>query len=246
MAEINLRAVSVEFPVYNGRNLKQRVLQMATGGSITKDHRQKIIVQALQDINLHIQHGDRVGLIGHNGSGKSTLLRVLARIYEPTHGDLLIDGHISPMLDLMHGIEAEFSGYDNIVIRGILLGLTRREINQRIQEIAEFTGLGDYLDMPVRTYSAGMKVRLAFAVSASITPEILLIDEVFAAGDANFIQKAREKMESLLKESSIVVLASHSNELIKEFCNKAILLDQGSLKYFGDTQTALELYYQRK
>lgn len=246
MAKIDLRNVSVEYPIYNvsSRSLKKQFLRVATGGTISKDSKQHVVVRSLNDISLSIGHGDRVGLMGHNGSGKSTLLKLLARVYEPTSGRVKIDGNISPMLDLCSGIEAEFTGYENIVIRGTILGLTHRQIKQQINEIADFTGLGDYLYMPVRTYSSGMMVRLAFAISTCIKPDIMLIDEVFGAGDTNFMQKARAKLVSMLNQSSIVVIASHITELVKEFCDKAILLEEGRLKFFGDIDTAIEIYKQ--
>lgn len=243
MAKINLQSVSVEFPIYNvnARSLKKRFIRLGTGGKVLEDANKHIVVNALDNINLTIEHGDRVGLIGHNGAGKSTFLRLLASIYEPTRGKIIIEGSVAPMLDITQGIEAEFTGYDNIVMRGILLGLNRQQINEKIAEIADFSELGDYLSMPLRTYSSGMQVRLAFAIASSINPEILLIDEVFGAGDATFMKKAREKMIYLLKESSIVVLASHSTELIQEFCNKALVLDAGRVKFFGPVKEALDL-----
>ncbi len=247
MSQIDLHEVSVEFPIYNinARSFKKRFLRLATGGNVSKDANQHIIVRSLNEISLSIQHGDRVGLIGHNGAGKSTLLRLLARIYEPTQGQIKINGRVSPMLDLMHGIEAECTGYENITMRGIILGLTPTQIKTQINEIAELTGLGDYLGMPVRTYSSGMMVRLAFAISTSIQPEILLIDEIFGAGDADFMDKARNRMASLLNQSSIVVIATHSDDLIREFCNKALLLEGGCIKYFGAVDKALEMYHKK-
>jgi ABC-type polysaccharide/polyol phosphate transport system ATPase subunit len=248
MAQIDLRSVFVEFPVFNlgGRSLKKDFLKLATGGTIVKNTNEALLIKALNNISFSIKHGERIGLIGHNGSGKSTLLRLLAKIYEPTRGDIKIEGQVSPMLDFFTGVEAEFTGYDNIYTRGIILGLSRKEIKQRIDEVVEMTGLGDYLSMPVRTYSSGMKIRLSFAISTSIDPEILLIDEVFGAGDAEFMVKARQKMTSLLNQSSIVVLATHSNDLIKEFCSKAILLENGSISYIGTVDNALTMYQERK
>jgi ABC-type polysaccharide/polyol phosphate transport system ATPase subunit len=247
MATIDLHAVHIEFPIYNvnGRSFKKQFIRLATGGSVIKDAHQHVLIHALCGINLSLKHGDRVGLIGHNGAGKSTLLRLLAKIYEPTHGTLNIQGHISPMLDLSQGMEAELTGYENIILRGTLLGFTKRELNERIIEISELTGLGDYLSMPIRTYSAGMMARLAFAISANIRPDILLIDEVFSTGDAAFMQIAQKKMVSLLNESSIVVMANHSDLLLKEFCNKAAVLENGQLKYFGPVDDALELYHAK-
>lgn len=241
MAAIELKQVSVNFPIYNinSRSFKKQFLRLATGGAVSHDANKLVVVQALNNITLSLQHGDRVGLIGHNGSGKSTLLRLLAQIYEPSSGAMTVNGHISPMLDLMQGIELEFTGYENIVTRGLLLGLTQKQMDEQKDSIATLTGLGDYLHMPVRTYSSGMMVRLAFAISTSIKPEILLIDEIFGAGDADFVQKARDRMVSLLDESSIFVFASHSDGLIREFCNKALLLDGGTIKYFGPVEDAL-------
>ncbi len=248
MARIDLRKVSVEFPIYNvnARSFKKKFLRLATGGAIVEDANQHIVVKALKDISLTLRHGDRLGLIGHNGAGKSTFLRLLAGVYEPTSGDIRSEGHICSMLNLMHGIQTEFTGYENIMQRGALLGLSKAEIKAQINDIAEFTGLGDYLSMPMRTYSSGMMVRLAFAISVSIKPEILLLDEIFNAGDADFLEKARNRMINLLNQSHIVVMASHSDDLIKEFCNKALLLEGGKIKYFGDPEEAIALYHGKQ
>lgn len=248
MAKIALRNVSVEFPIYNvsARSLKNQFLRLATGGAVVKDANQHVVVRALNNISVTFEHGDRVGLIGHNGAGKSTMLRLLAGIYEPNKGDILVDGSVSPLLDIMQGIEGELSGYENITVRGTLLGLTTNEIEKRARDIAELTGLGDYLMMPTRTYSSGMMLRLAFAISASIKPDILLIDEVFGVGDADFIEKARLKMISLLDQSSVVVMANHSDDVIKEFCNKVLYLDGGKIKYFGAVAEGLQYYHGEK
>lgn len=247
MARIELQNISIEFPVYNisSRNFKKHFLRLTTGGSVvsgTNQHRHIMVINALNNISLSFKDGDRVGLIGHNGCGKSTLLRLLAKIYEPTKGDIYIDGNVSPMLDITQGIEAEFTGYENILARGTVLGLSWQEIKQRADAIAQSSGLGDYLAMPMRTYSAGMRVRLAFAISTCVKPDILLIDEIFAAGDADFMAKARTEMASMLQQSSIVVMATHADALIRECCNKAVLLDGGKVKYFGEVNEALKLY----
>lgn len=245
MARIDLRNVSVEFPIYNisVRSFKKDFLRLATGGMVIANANNHVVVNALNDVSLTFQHGDRVGLIGHNGAGKSTMLRLLAGIYEPTHGDIRVQGNVSPMLDMMQGVEAEFTGYENIYLRGTILGLSKKEIQSLVGEIAELTGLGDYLAMPTRTYSSGMMVRLAFAITASIRPEILLIDEIFGAGDADFMERARKKMISLLDQSSIVIMANHSDETIKEFCNKALLMEGGRLKFWGPVEEALAIYH---
>lgn len=245
MARIDLKNICVEFPVYNvnSRSFKKTFIRLATGGTVVKDANQHVMICGLKDITLSIEHGDRIGLIGHNGAGKSTMLRLLAGIYEPTHGLINIQGRVSPMLDLMQGMEHELTGYENIILRGTMLGYTRSKIQNQMSEIAELTGLGDYLAMPIRTYSAGMMVRLAFAISTSIQPEILLIDEIVGAGDAAFMETARQRMNSLLNQSSIVVIANHSDEVMKELCNKALLLEGGSVKYFGSIEKALEIYH---
>lgn len=249
MASIHIRSASVEFPVYNAdaRSLQKRFIRhLAIGGRITQAGQQHIIVRALNNITLALEDGDHVGLIGHNGSGKSTLLRLLATIYEPNRGEIDIVGNVSPMLDLLPGIETELTGYENILLRGNLLNIPPKAIKEKMAEIAELSGLGDYLYMPLRTYSSGMTIRLIFAISASIKPDILLIDEIFNAGDAEFMEKARKKLLSLVSQSSIVVLASHSDDLIKEFCNKALLLENGSVHYFGPTAEAFRIYHAKQ
>jgi ABC-type polysaccharide/polyol phosphate transport system ATPase subunit len=246
MAFIKLNNVSVEFPIYNSNaiSLRKNFLRVATGGRVMRDANERVVVRSINDVSLHIQHGDRVGLIGHNGAGKSTFLRLLAGIYEPSYGQIEVEGKISSMLDIMHGIESECTGYENIMMRGLMLGLNKAEIRAKTQEIADFSRLGDYLDMPVRTYSSGMMVRLAFSISSSIQPDILLIDEIFGAGDADFMESARAKMVSLMNTSRIVVFASHAPALIKEFCNKVLVLNAGQCEYYGDIEEAHEKYPQ--
>jgi ABC-type polysaccharide/polyol phosphate transport system ATPase subunit len=244
MAQINLKSVSVSFPVYNvnARSIKKHFLRVATGGTVVENEKH-VIINALNDITLSLQHGDQVALLGHNGAGKSTFLRLLATIYEPTRGSIDIEGSISATLNLMSGIETELTGYENIVLHGTILGLTRDEITQKTNEIAEASGLGDYLAMPVRTYSSGMMVRLAFAISTSVKPDILLIDEVFANGDEDFMNIMSHKMQDLIGRSSIMVMASHFDHLLKAFCNKGLFLEQGQVKFFGPLDEALEIYH---
>lgn len=244
MASITLDSVSIDFPIYNvnSRSLKKQFLRLTTGGTLSSDTHKCVIVKALDKISLKLEHGDRVGLIGHNGAGKSTLLRVLAKIYEPIEGHIHFDGKVSPLLDVMLGINPESTGYENIMVRGLLLGLSRKEIMAKMDEIAAFTELGDYLAVPTRTYSTGMQLRLAFAVATSIKPEILLLDEVVGTGDAAFMEKAQNRLSELIEQSSIVVLASHSNETIKKICNKAVVLEHGRVRYFGPVEYALENY----
>lgn len=196
----------------------------------------------LDRVSLSAERGEFVGLVGPNGAGKTTLLRVLAGVYEPTHGIVRRDGHVSALFDATLGMDMEATGYENIILRSLFLGLSRREIHGRTEEITTFTELGDYLAMPVRTYSTGMLLRLAFAVSTCMEPEILLMDEWMAVGDAQFVEKAERRMDNLIGLSSILVIASHSRELIKRVCNKAILLDHGQVSTVGDVDEVLQTY----
>ncbi len=234
MALIQLNSLTIDFPIYhlNARSIRKRFLRL-TGGALRKETEHTVVVKALDNITFTLEHGDRVGIIGHNGAGKSTLLRVLAKIYEPSQGKIDIQGKVSPLLNVMLGINPESTGYENILVRGLLLGLNREEIQAKMQEIAEFTELGEYLSIPIRTYSAGMQLRLAFAVATCIKPEILLMDEMIEAGDATFKKKAEARLHEFIEQSSIMVLASHTNETIQRLCNKIILLEKGKLKYCG-------------
>lgn len=250
MASITLRHVSVSFPIYSSstRSIKNRLIQSATGGQIrSAEGTDRIaIVQALQDINLDLQGGDRIGLVGHNGAGKTTLLRVLGGIYEPNEGEVIVEGTTVPLFDISLGMDPESTGYENIVLRGLYLGLKRSQILARLDEIAEFTELGDFLNLPIRTYSAGMRMRLAFAVSTSVAPDILLLDEGIGAGDAAFLQKASERLRLFTEQVSIIVLSSHSEDLIKRMCQKAILMEHGRVICAGTTDEVLERYRERR
>lgn len=247
MSRIVIHNATVEFPVYqNDFKITSKVNKL--GGFITSYQNKCSVIRALDNLSLDLYPGDRVGLIGHNGAGKSTLLRLLAGIYEPVSGHVHTEGSIASMLSIAQGIEREATGYENIFIRGTLMGMDKNEIKCKQDEIAEFSELGDYLSMPVHTYSSGMLVRLAFAISTSIQPDILLLDEIFAAGDASFQEKAKEKMASLVTQSKIIVFASHSFELLKEFCNKVLVLETGKIADYGPLQEILTKYaaYNKK
>ena len=204
------------------------------------------IVQALDNLNLTLEHGTKVGLVGHNGAGKTTLLRVLAGIYEPNAGTVNVEGKVAPMFDQSLGMDPEGSGFENIVLRGLCLGMSKREIMGRTDDIAKFTELGDFLNLPIRTFSDGMRTRLAFAISTAIQPDILLLDEGIAAGDAAFLAKANKRLEAFTEQASIIVLASHSNSLITRMCTSAILLEHGRLIAHGATDEILAIYAENK
>ena len=243
LAEISLEQVSVHIPVYNarGRSLKASLLHATTGGRIANDHG-SLTVQALNDISLFIKEGDRVGLIGPNGAGKTTLLKVMAGIYEPIEGKVSISGKVTTLLNANIGVSVEMSGWDNIETRGILLGLDAEKIELLKRDVAENSGLGEFLDMPVRTYSAGMRLRLAFCVSTAIYSEILLLDEGIMAGDAEFLQLARERFDKMLEDANIFVLASHAKHVMRRFCNKGIFMKRGKVICFDDIDIALAAY----
>ena len=197
---------------------------------------------ALKGVSIEVKKGERVGIIGHNGAGKSTLLRLLAGIYEPTRGSARVVGKVAPVFDLGVGMDPEISGYENIIIRGLFLGMNRREMEKRMDEIAEFTELGDYLDMPLRTYSTGMRVRLAIGVVTSIDPEILVLDEGIGAVDADFLEKVRDRLKELVKRSGILIFASHSDEFLMELCDTGLWMDKGSIREHGSLRSVLTAY----
>jgi lipopolysaccharide transport system ATP-binding protein len=235
MAAINLENVGVDLPVFNAssRSLKQRVLGAATGGRLAADAAGHVSVRALDGVSLRFADGDRVGLIGHNGAGKSSLLRVLGGAYAPTQGRVVIEGDVCSLIDVSLGIDPEATGRENIVIRGALLGMKRSEINQHTHEIIEFADLGDFIDMPLRTYSAGMNLRLAFAISTIVQPQILLMDEWLAVGDENFKVKMEERLDQMVRSSSILVIATHSKDLVAQLCNRVVWLKHGRVEADG-------------
>jgi ABC-type polysaccharide/polyol phosphate transport system ATPase subunit len=244
MPFLHLRDAWVEFPMYQGnsRSLKKALLANTTKGNLMRDALDRINVVALRDLNISVREGDRLALIGPNGAGKSTLLKVLAGIYQPTRGQLYGSGKVTALLTTSVGLNYEATGRENIILRGMYLGIHPRDMKANIEEIAEFTELGAYLDMPVRTYSTGMMVRLSFAASTAIAPEILLMDEWLSAGDASFLEKAQRRIERFVGGSSILVLASHSMSLLEQWCNRAILLDRGEIVAAGSVNAVGDAY----
>jgi lipopolysaccharide transport system ATP-binding protein len=231
MARISISDLTVEFSIFeaSARSLKNSILAQATGGKVMAGARNIVTVRAIDALNLEMRDGDRIGLVGHNGSGKSTLLRVLSGIHKPTAGSIEIEGRVGTLIDPTAGMDSEATGYENIFLRGYLLGLSTREIESKLDDIASFTELGDFLSLPMKTYSAGMAARLAFAVSTAPETDILLVDEGIGAGDKNFQKKAEQRISRLFERTSIVVVASHSDELLNRFCNRRIRMERGKI-----------------
>jgi lipopolysaccharide transport system ATP-binding protein len=229
MATVTVKNLTLRFPVYgaDNRSLKKHLARVSVGGVIGKDSHRAPVVTALSNINMKLRPGDRVALIGHNGSGKTTFLRALSGAYEPDEGTIEVSGRIAALLDLGLGIDPSATGYDNIRLRGLVAGLTRKEIDDKLESIAGFTGLGGFLSMPLKTYSAGMQARLAFAVATSVDADVLLLDEWIAVGDAKFREAAHERLLDLVERARILVLASHDVSLVKYYCNKVVRFDGG-------------------
>lgn len=231
MAFVKLENVSLDFPIYNTKTLSLRhnLLRLSTGGRISSEAGKTTVVRALEDINLDIKDGDSVGLIGHNGSGKSTLLRVLAGIYSPTGGEIHKAGKVTTVFELGAGIDPELTGKENILRVAMLQGADFRQAYDLLEEVTEFCGLGDFINLPVRVYSSGMTMRLMFGVATSVMPEIFLVDEMISTGDSDFQDKALKRMKDISKSSKIFVLASHDREMIHSMCNKIIRLEHGKI-----------------
>lgn len=248
MASLVLDDVMVDFPIYGSqKSFRRELLARATGGLIRREGRKqnRVAVRALERISLKLVDGDRLGILGHNGAGKSTLLRVLAGVYVPSSGVVVIEGRVSPLFYASPGLDAEDTGYENIVTCGLFLGMSREEIERKTPEIAEFSELGEYLDLPVRTYSAGMVTRLGFAIATAIDPEILLLDEGLGAGDARFAARAKDRVDALVARTHVLVLASHSEALIRSLCNRAVLLEAGRIVAMGGVDEVIETYRGR-
>lgn len=232
MTTIIADGVTIDYPIYTNtsRSFKNIVLKATTGGRIAKDASNQTYVRSIDSISFKIVSGERVGLIGHNGSGKSTLLRSLAGVYEPTGGRLEAKGKIVSLLDINLGMDPDATGYENIMLRGIMMGMTPQQIEKKIPEIAQFTDLGDYLNLPLRSYSSGMQMRLAFTVSTCVEADILLMDEWLSVGDADFQRKAAIRLNDLVSRTAILVIATHSMDLVKQVCTRVIELEHGQIR----------------
>jgi ABC-type polysaccharide/polyol phosphate transport system ATPase subunit len=245
MTHVKIESAIVDFPVFGAnKNLRLALINGITGGKILPKSLQTkaVTVRALDNISLELKKGDRIGLVGHNGAGKSTLLRVLAGVYQPTSGTIDIEGRITPLLNQTPGIENEDSGYDNIITIGMLLGMSQVEITEKAPEIIQFSGLGDYINLPIRTYSTGMQARLGFSVCTALEPGILLLDEGIGAADAQFADKASKRIKNMVEQTEILVLASHSDALIESMCNRAALIHHGQLLELGSVNEIMKSY----
>lgn len=245
MSHITLNQVCLDFPVYNAdaRSLKSSLVNVATGGQLRAGNKRGVTVRALDDITLSIGPGERVGIVGHNGSGKSSLLRVLNGVYRPSSGTVDVDGEVGSLIDINLGINPEATGLENIVMCAALLGISKETLSEKMSDIVDFSELGNYIAMPLRTYSTGMQMRLMFSIATTMNPEVLLMDEWLSVGDESFTKKAEARMAKLVSETDILVIASHSRELISSTCNRLIWLEHGRIKADGDVESVANSYF---
>jgi ABC-2 type transport system ATP-binding protein/lipopolysaccharide transport system ATP-binding protein len=242
MASVHAANVSINYPVFTAasQSLRRQLLARMTGGKIDVKSSRLVEIQAVDHVSFTIKPGERVALIGHNGSGKSTLLRAMARIYHPCAGRMQVEGKVAALFDTSFGLDFEAAGYENIMLRSLLLDVARGEIEKKIEDIIEFSELGEFIHMPLRTYSSGMVARLAFAIATAVDADILLIDEGIGAGDAAFMNKADRRLKQFIERSQIVVLASHSERLLRAMCRRGIVMRKGRIVFDGDLDEALD------
>jgi ABC-2 type transport system ATP-binding protein/lipopolysaccharide transport system ATP-binding protein len=243
LTAILLNNVSVDIPIYDvsQASMKKALLGRTIGGRFAESGTY-MTVNALRNLDFEAHDGDRIALVGDNGAGKSTLLRVVSHVYPPTSGTVHVVGKVSPMFDTTLGINMDATGLENIQIAGTIWGMTRAQIKNSIDDIVDFTELGDYLKIPIRTYSTGMLLRLAFAIATVREPEILLIDEVIGVGDAGFFKKAFARLLQLVERSRILMIAAHQDDILRRLCNKAAWLSHGNLMAYGEFESVLSAY----
>ncbi|MBZ5790187.1 ABC transporter ATP-binding protein [Burkholderia contaminans] len=240
MSSIEVVNVSLKFRLYHDKtpSLKDYLAQFFR----SKSHSKFTDFWALKNVSLAIRRGDRVGIVGHNGAGKSTLLKTICRIYTAQSGEVKINGRVAPLIEIGAGFNPEFSGRDNIYFSGSILGYSKEELRRLEGEIIEFTELEEFIDTPVKYYSTGMYMKLAFAIATAVHPEILILDEVFAGGDASFIAKAKQRMTEFIDKASIMVCVSHDMDLLKTLCNRVVWLDHGQVKADGNPDEIITQY----
>jgi lipopolysaccharide transport system ATP-binding protein len=243
MAELHVRDVGVSFPLYHGesRSLKKTMFAAASG-RLGQDRKHRLVVEALRNISFSLATGDRLGFVGSNGAGKTTLLRAMAGIYEPISGRIDVKGDVTALLDASQGMNPDLTGRENIRLRGLFNGLNEQQIAALQSDVAEFAELDQFLELPVRTYSSGMVVRLGFALATAIKPQILLMDEWIMAGDASFMEKARQRVETMVRGAEILVISTHSADIILQWCNRVIWMDRGQIRADGTPEEVLAAY----
>lgn len=241
-SSIHLNDVSLMYDLHYDRtnNLKEHVVNFLTRRKYVQ--KKKDILFALKNISFKINEGDKLGIIGLNGAGKSTLLKVISGILKPTSGELIVRGNIQPLIEIGAGFDPEFTGRENIYLNGYMLGFNKNQIQEKEQEIIDFTELGNFIDTPIKYYSSGMAVRLAFTIATMIEPEILALDEMLSAGDAAFIQKATKRLNSIIDKAKIIILVSHDLNMIETTCNKIIVMDKGEIMFSGLVSDGLAFY----
>lgn len=241
MASIIANSVSLDYPIYNvsAKSFRTASVDRFVGGVLSKQASRIVTVRALDNVSFEVNEGDSVALLGHNGAGKTTLLRVLAGLYTPTHGSVVSVGSISTLIDLGIGMDQNATGLENLNFLAAVKGMNEPEIDALIEDVQDFADLGDFINLPLRVYSAGMKTRLMFAMATSGHSDISIVDEVFGAGDANFREKANSRMTEFLERAKLVVFSTHSVEMARKFCNKALILDHGRVKAFGKFEDVL-------
>lgn len=247
MTRLVLDNASVRIPIYDVGNMSIRrdLMNLTTGGRVCQEASRVYVVEALKDVSLSLGAGDRLAIVGRNGSGKSTILRLMAGIYQPSQGRVERVGRVSSLLDMGCGLTNEATGYRNMITLGLMLGLSYRDIRRRSEEIAHFTELGQYLDMPVRTYSSGMRLRLAFAVATCVTPDILLLDEVIGVGDQHFMAKAQRRLADMASRAAICVITAHWAEVLMDICNRGLTLEGGRVIDDGPIGAVVDRYAHR-
>ena len=251
MPSIAIDRLQIDFPLYHGqsRSLKKHVgntISSLRPGSpaahLMQDGRERTVVSVLREVSFVLKSGERLGLIGRNGAGKTTLLRAMAGIYEPVGGRVRLEGSIGTLLDASLGMNMELTGRENIRLYGLHAGLSKAEISQIDQDVQDFADLGSYMDMPVKTYSSGMTVRLAFGLATAVKPQILLMDEWFLAGDGAFMNKAQERLEAMVQHADILVISTHQPDVMRKWCTRVIWLEDGRIRMDGTPDEVLDVY----
>jgi ABC-type polysaccharide/polyol phosphate transport system ATPase subunit len=243
MMHIKLKNVYLNIPIYQQHGLSLReTIKNKISSRYQQGKGNSLVVNVLRDVNVEINEGDKLALIGRNGAGKTSLLRVIAGIYQPSAGEVSIKGKITTLLGTGFGIDEDSTGYENIFKCGIYLGFSKKQMKEKADEIISFSELEECIHLPLRTYSEGMKARLSFAISTSYSPNILVADEGIGAGDAVFYEKAQKRVNTFMSTSGMLVLASHSEGLLRQFCTKGLLLDKGMVLACGDLESVLEQY----